>query len=141
MPLPRIFGEYAVVAEPEVRFSDGGKAWVKIRGVAKDRVRDSNGNWSDGKALFIDIVVFNDHIAESVGKGDTVVIEGKLQPADWEKDGQTVKDFRIVADTFGVSTRWQPAKTPQMLNSTDSNIASTQETLGGTPVADDTPPF
>lgn len=139
MPLARVFGEFGVVADPEVRFSDSGKSWVKIRGVAKDRVRDSNGAWSDGEPTFIDIVAFNEHIAESVTKGDTVIVEGKLQMNEWDRDGVKHTSYRIVADSIGVSTRWQPAKTANML-ATSKTTDSVQEALGATDISDQ-PPF
>jgi single-strand DNA-binding protein len=140
MPLARVFGEFGIVADPEIRFSDGGKAWVKIRGVAKDRVRDSNGAWSDGDPTFIDIIVFNEHIAESVVKGDTVIVEGKLQQNDWERDGVKHSSYRVVADSIGVSTRWQPAKTLNASKAATST-ADVQESLGTTVVTETEPPF
>jgi single-strand DNA-binding protein len=144
MPLARVFGEFGVVADPEVRFSDSGKAWVKIRGVSKDRVRDSNGNWVDGNATFIDIVAFNENIGESVVKGDSVIVEGKLQQNDWEKDGVKHTSYRVVAESIGVSVRWGHARTEAMLKSMGAggtDAAGVQETLGATPVTDDVPPF
>ena len=55
--LPAVTGEFSIVADPEIRFTQAGKAWLKIRGKAADRVKDASGNWGDGDVMFIDIIV------------------------------------------------------------------------------------
>lgn len=108
--LPVVTGEYGIVGEPEIRFSSEGKSWAKLRGKAADRVRDSNGAWKDGDALFIDIVVLQgaENVVESVSKGDAVVVTGRLRMREWDKDGVKQTTYQIVADSVGVSTRWKP---------------------------------
>lgn len=108
--LPSVTGEFGIVSEPEIRFSDQGKSWAKLRGKAADRVRDSNGAWKDGDATFIDIVVLQgaENVVESVSKGDSVVITGRLRMREWDKDGVKQTTYQILADSVGVSTRWKP---------------------------------
>lgn len=110
MGLPHISGEFGVCMEPEIRFAEkSGKTWMTLRLVAKKRERDSNGAWQDGTAMFIDAVVFNaDNLAESISKGDQVVIDGTLEQQDWEDKttGEKRSKLRIVVENVGVSTRW-----------------------------------
>jgi single-strand DNA-binding protein len=122
MALPGIQGEFGVVADPEIKFSDKGSAWLKIRGIAKDRVRDANGGWADGDPLFIDIIVGNgaEHLYESVCKGDTIIVTGRLKQRNWEKDGTKHSTMQISADTVGVSTRWGTARTQRAIESTSN---------------------
>jgi single-strand DNA-binding protein len=120
MPLPKVSGEFGIVKDPEVRFSEAGKCWVKVRGVAKKRVRDSNGTWADGDPLFIDIVVFGkqaEYLADSVKKGDSITVEGNLEQNEWDdkETGQKRQSMQIVADIVGVSTRWGVAKSQKVL--------------------------
>lgn len=131
MPLPSITGEFGVI-DLDLRFSEKGTAWVKIRAIAKDRVRDNNGQWTDGDPLFIDIVVNNgaEHLCESVTKGDSVIVTGRLKQRTWEKDGQKQTAIQINADSVGVSTRWGPAKTAKALETTPQ--ATVQAALGAT---------
>jgi hypothetical protein len=105
MPLPSITGEFGVI-DLDLRFSEKGTAWVKIRAIAKDRVRDNNGQWTDGDPLFIDIVVNSgaEHLCESVTN----------------------------ADSIGVSTRWGPAKTAKALETTPQSTL--KSTLGATEI-------
>lgn len=133
--LPPISGEFGIVADPELRFSDKGNAWVKVRCVAKDRVRDSTGAWSDGDPVFIDILVNQgaEHLYESVVKGDTIIVMGKLKQREYEQDGQKRTVYQIAADAVGVSVRWGPAKTQRVLEQS-SGIEAAAEALGATEI-------
>lgn len=135
--LPTITGEFGVVKEPEIRFSDKGTAWAKIRCSAKDRKRDANGNWTDGDPLYIDIVVGNgaENLVESVLPGDTIIVQGKLKMREYEVDGQKRQGYQISADTVGVSLRWNAAKTPRMLEQGGSmSTADVADALGASEI-------
>lgn len=141
MALPNVIGEFGVVKDPEVAFSGNGTCWVKIRGAAKDRTRDANGEWKDGDPTYIDLVVFGkqaEHIADSVVKGDTVMVVGVLQQQQWEQDGQTRTGYRVRVSEIGVSVRWSPAKTPKMLSEGGTPASKPEPEQ---PQLDDPPPF
>lgn len=141
--LPTIHGEFGVVAEPDLKFSTNGTAWLKLRGIAKDRVRDASGTWSDGDPLFIDIICNQgaENLFESIVKGDTIIVEGKLKQREYEKDGDKRTVIEIRANSIGVSVRWGTARTPGSLQSA-SGTAVAQEALGAMEVVDpDTAPF
>jgi len=124
--LPRVTMEVGVVFDPEIRFSQAGKAWAKLRVVAKDR-KQENGTWVDGEALFLDVLAFGrlaEHLAESVLKGDTIVVNGRLSENVWEKDGVERRSIQVTADEIGVSLLWGPAKTTRMLEGSPSNPKS-----------------
>jgi single-strand DNA-binding protein len=120
--LPVITGEFGVVKDPEIKFSDKGNAWVKIRCSAKDRKRDSNGQWTDGDPLYINVIVGNgaENLVESVATGDTITVQGRLKMREYEVDGQKKQEYQISADVVGVSVRWNPAKTPRALEGNQS---------------------
>lgn len=129
--LPPISGEFGIVADPEIKFSEKGSAWVKLRCVAKDRVRDANGTWSDGDPCFIDVIVNQgaEHLYDSVVKGDSIVLIGTLKQRDYEVDGQKRTSYQIRADAVGVSVRWGTAKTLKSLE-TSGNVDNAKELLG-----------
>ena len=124
--LPNIAGEFGVVADPELKFSDKGNAWMRIRGAAKDRVRDANGQWTDGPSLFIDIVIggkIAENLMESVVKGDSINVIGRLEQNEWtDNDGNKRTNLRIRAEEVGVSVRWNAAKTPRVLESAATTV-------------------
>jgi single-strand DNA-binding protein len=62
---------------------------------------------------FFDVTCWRDlaeHVAESVGKGNRVVVYGRLDQNTWEtKDGDKRSKVRIVADEVAASLRWATA--------------------------------
>lgn len=120
MSLASVIGEFGIVTEPQPRFSDAGKVWVSFRAVSKERVRGSDGAWTDGNRTFTDIVAFGkeaENLVESAKVGDTVLIIGKLQQREWvEDDGTKRTSYRVVADQIGMSLKWSayaPKNTPE----------------------------
>lgn len=141
--LPTIHGEFGVVGDPELRFSEKGSGWLKVRGIAKDRTRDSSGTWADGDPLFIDIVcnAGAEHLYESIVKGDTIMVIGKLKQREYEKNGEKKTVFEVRADSIGVSTRWNPAKTPASMQASSSSTQTVADMLGATEVTETVAPF
>ncbi|HJV15352.1 MAG TPA: single-stranded DNA-binding protein [Propionibacteriaceae bacterium] len=67
------------------------------------RIRTKNG-WGDGNTTWIEVACFRtlaQHVAQSVHKGDPVVVVGKLRTNVWEKDGQTHERLVLEADMVG----------------------------------------
>jgi len=143
MALAIVTGEFGVVTDPEFKVSDSGKAWAKFRGVTKERVRDSSGNWADGKATFLDILCFGkeaENLTESVLKGDSVLVVGKLQQNEWtDNEGNKRTNYQIVADMVGPSLKWTPAKTPRIIDAAISGVSVVSDAFDAEIVDD--PPF
>ena len=129
MALPVVTGEFGVVGNPDVRFSNDGKPWMKIRGVAKSRKRGANGAWTDGESTFIDIIVFDQLAANLVEQNlaakDTIMVTGRLAMREYEQDGQKRVSYQITADSVGMSVRWK-----HYGSGSPVNIESIKESLG-----------
>lgn len=140
MALPIITGEFGVI-DLDLKFSQKGSAWLKVRAIAKDRVRDANGTWSDGDPLFIDVIINQgaEHLYESVVKGDTITVTGKLKQREYEANGQKRTDIQIHADTVGVSTRWATARTQRSIDA--NGVSAAAEALGGEVIEQTEAPF
>lgn len=108
--LPRIEMEGGAIDDPELRFTTNGTALARVRLIAKDRKRGANGEWEDGDPCFLTVTVFGrtaEHVAETVTKGSTVMVTGKLQQREWEADdGSKRTTYEVLADTIGVGLRW-----------------------------------
>jgi single-strand DNA-binding protein len=132
--LPTVSGEFGVVKEPEVRFSEKGAAWAKVRCSAKDRKRDANGQWTDTDPLFINVVVYNgaENLIESIRVGDSILVQGRLKMREYEVDGQKKQEFQIVADSVGVSMRWGAAKTSRALEDGPMTVAAVADAFQAT---------
>lgn len=131
MALPMISGEFGIIDDPDIRFGDDGRAWIKMRGVAKDRRKNQQtGEWEDGDVCYIDIIVSGkpaENLSESVTKGDAITVSGKLHQREWKNnEGKTQKAYSLRADTVGVSTRFTPAPTPKFSTGQRSTPAAQQ---------------
>ena len=94
--------------------------------------------------MFIDVVTFGkpaEHLADSVMKGDTIFVSGKLEQQNWkDASGNDRTGFRIVAEDVSVSVVFGPAKSKRMMESAGVDYA--KSALGGTEIPnDDAPPF
>jgi single-strand DNA-binding protein len=134
MALPVVTGEFGVVGNPEVRFTNDGKAWMKIRGVAKSRKRGANGAWTDGDSTFINILVFDQMatnlIESNLAAQDTITVVGKLQMREYEHEGSKRSDYQINADSVGLSLRWKHYGAGTL------NVDQIKESLGAEEVED-----
>lgn len=112
MSLWRISGECVAVADPELRFTPGGKAVANLRVVTNDVKRGDNGGWEKGDPCFLSMTVWEkqaEHLAETVHRGDTLVIQGQLSMREYEVDGQKRTSYEVKfgpSDFWGVSGRW-----------------------------------
>lgn len=90
--------------EPELRYSGSQMAILTFS------VADNYGKDDKKKTTWHNIVVFNklaENVANSITKGDTVLITGRLEQEEFtKKDGTKGKSIKVVADEVAVSCRW-----------------------------------
>ena len=89
-----------LVHSPDIKFSDSGKAICKLSLAVNSR-RKQGEQWIDEVSYF-DCVAFGktgEAIAEFVGKGQSILIEGRLKQERWEKEGQKKSAVRVYIDT------------------------------------------
>lgn len=96
--------------DPELRYTSSGAAVVNL-GVAVNRrwQNRTTQEWEE-QVSFIDVSAWSDlaeNVAESLGKGDRVVVTGRLEQRSWETDsGETRSKVQVVADEISPSLRW-----------------------------------
>lgn len=82
--------------EVEVRYTNTGRA------VAQFPIAIYQGK--EKEKMWLDVIAWN-HLAESCGntiqKGETVIVEGRLQMRVYEKDDQKKRVYEIIADDIG----------------------------------------
>jgi single-strand DNA-binding protein len=98
--------------EPELRFTTSGTATCSF-GVAVNRRYQQNGEWVDAPTNFFNVTVwgqYGENVAASLGKGDRVVIKGRLDFRKYtNKDGIEVTTHDVVADEVAVSLKYATA--------------------------------
>lgn len=97
-----------LTSDPELRFSDRGTSWTTMRIAVNYRRGDDSGQNTE-ETTYFSVKVFRrmaENVAESLRKGDEVVVSGRLSVNTWQsREGQERTDLQIMADTVGVSLR------------------------------------
>ncbi|WP_207009781.1 single-stranded DNA-binding protein [Nocardioides aromaticivorans] len=142
--LPTITIDGRLVDDPELRFTQGGKAVASFRVAASDSKKDASGNWETNERVFIGVSLWEgdaEEAAETLGKGDRVLISGRLFEREYEKrDGGTGKSLEM---KFPTVAKVVAAKRGQRATSAAPARASSSaagDPWGTAPVNDE-PPF
>jgi single-strand DNA-binding protein len=96
-----------LTADPELRFLDSGIAVGQFSVASTPRVK-KGGEWVDGETVFLRASAWRElaeGAANTLRKGDPVVVIGKLRQRSYEKDGEKKTVFEIEADFVGKSVR------------------------------------
>jgi hypothetical protein len=75
-----------LVEDPELRFTNTGIAVANLRVAVTQRIQQ-DGQWRDGDTSFFKVNMWRgqaEHLADSLGKGDRVMVTGRLRQRSWE---------------------------------------------------------
>jgi len=101
-----------ITADPELRFTPSGQATASFGLAINRKWTDKATNEKRESVSFFDIVCWQEmaeNAAESLQKGDRVVIVGRLEQRSWDgEDGKRYK-VEVVAEEVGPSIRWATA--------------------------------
>ena len=98
--LNRVYLAGNLTKDPEVRYTPAGRAVGDIRLAVNRKFRTADGENRD-ETCFVNVVVWGrqaETCAEYLRKGSPLLVEGRLQYDEWEKDGQRYNRLRVVAD-------------------------------------------
>lgn len=117
---------------PELRFLPSGAARAGFTVASTSRRFDrQTGGWVDGEALFLRCVAWGptaEHASESLGKGDRVVVAGRLRQRSFETaEGERRQVIELEVDELGASLRFAVAR-PQRTSPPDQAADQTTET-------------
>lgn len=104
-----------LTADPELKFTPSGAAVANFMVASNARTWDRNSNsWKDQDALFMRCNIWRDpaeHVAESLRKGDRVIVQGRLRQRSYEtKQGEKRTVVELEVDEIGPSLRFATAK-------------------------------
>ncbi|MGV9278118.1 single-stranded DNA-binding protein [Streptomyces griseosporeus] len=99
-----------LVDDPELRFTPNGAAVAKFRVASTPRTFNKNTQaYEDGESLFLSCSVWRqaaEHVAESLGKGMRVIVQGRLKQRSYEdREGVKRTVFELDVDEIGPSLR------------------------------------
>lgn len=89
-----------VTRDIELRSINSGSSVCDLGMAVNDRKKTASGDWVD-EVTFIDVTLWNrtaEIAAEYLGKGSSVLIEGRLKLEQWESDGQKRSKLKVIGD-------------------------------------------
>ena len=120
-----------LVDDPELRFTNNGTPVANLRVAVTQRVLEG-GAWRDGQTSFFRVNAWREtaiHLAESLRKGDRVVVLGRLRQRTWESpEGER----RSVAE---IETRSARASSGRRPGSSGSRLVAARTHRGSNPAA------
>jgi single-strand DNA-binding protein len=98
--LNRVFLAGNLTRDPEIRYSQSGKAVADLTVAINRKFKTASGDLKE-EACFVNVVAW-DRQAELAGeylrKGSSVLVEGSLRLDQWEANGEKRSRLRVVAD-------------------------------------------
>jgi len=99
--------------DPEIRYTSSGQANARL-GIAVSRRWQNRQTYEwEERTSFFNVVAWGDmaeNISDTLGKGNRVIVNGRLEQRSWETDqGEKRSVVEVVADEIGPSLRWATA--------------------------------
>jgi single-strand DNA-binding protein len=130
-----------------LRFTPNGTPVASFGVAVNKRYKDKDsGEWLNSADFFNIVAWFKlaENCAESLAKGDRVLISGRLSQENWEdKEGQKRTSFRIVANVVAPSLEFATCKIDknERVESSAAPSKSEDDTGGDLDFSDDDIPF
>lgn len=107
-----------LTGDPELRFTANGTACAVLNVAFNPRWYDkTTAAWKDGDPSFHRVTVWRElaeNVAESLHKGDRVVVSGTLSQRHWEQDGEKKSAWGVTADAVGPDLSYAQAAVRKM---------------------------
>jgi len=127
-----------LTADPEIKFVPSGAAVANFTVASTPRSYDKNTKvWVDGEALFLRCSLWRDaaeNVAESLSRGDRVILSGKLKQRSYEKDGGDKRTvIEVEVEEIGPSLRYAQARPTKIAAKKSAGNAAWGGDDGGAP--------
>lgn len=94
------------IAEPELRFTSGGKAVLNLSVADTLRRKNQAGEWEDVSTTWWRVQVWDraaETLAEHLAKGSRVTVTGEVHAREWEdREGNKRTSYDVTARTVGI---------------------------------------
>lgn len=108
-PLITVVGN--LTDDPELRFTPAGAAVANFTLASTPRVQNGD-QWEDGETLWLRCAAWRqlgENVAESLRKGNQVIVQGRLRARTYEHNGETRTSMDLNVDHIGPSLQWATA--------------------------------
>jgi len=89
-----------ITRDIELKYTQANLAVTEIGLAVNDRRKNQAGDWIE-ETTFVEVTLWGrtaEIAGEYLGKGSSVLIEGRLKYDTWEKDGQKKSKLRVVGE-------------------------------------------
>jgi single-strand DNA-binding protein len=96
-----------VTRDIELKHTPGGTAVTEVGMAINEKYKDSSGNEVDA-TVFVDVTFWGrtaEVISEFIGKGSSILIEGRLKLDTWEQDGQKRSKLKVTGEKMQMLDR------------------------------------
>jgi single-strand DNA-binding protein len=110
--------------DPDLTVTASGTSMCKL-GIASGRRFQKDDEWQE-ETSFFDITLWRDladNVAESLSKGDAVLVAGRMKQREYEKDGQKRIAWDLEVDSIGPDLRWATAAVTRTQRSSNGAAA------------------
>lgn len=128
--------------DPELRFTKSEMPVTNL-GVAWNQSKRVGDEW-ENTPHFIDVTCFKqlaEHVAESLSKGDRVIIEGRFDFQSWEdkETGKNRSKIVLLADSVGADLTYATAELTKVGGNGGGGLDSATEKAAASFTADEEP--
>jgi single-strand DNA-binding protein len=114
-----------VTSDPQVGVTPKGDTRASFSVAVNERIKNDDGTWGDGDPTFYRVMAWRqtaDGVAETIRKGNRVIVVGKFNPKEYKaSDGTNKTSLDITAEEVGVSTRWNAKRAVQIMAADSSS--------------------
>jgi len=108
MSINRVVISGNLTRDPELRHTAAGMPVLGFGMAVNDRRKNPQTEEWEDYPNFVDCTIFGtraEKVAQFLGKGSKVAIEGKLRWSQWERDGQRRSKLEVVVDELELMSR------------------------------------
>ena len=122
MSLPHVTVTGVLTGDPELRFTQSGKAVAGLRVAATERKKTDSG-WADGDTCYLNVSLWGakaEVAAEQLTKGAVVTVVGNLKQEDWtDRNDNKRTSYSVTANDIAVVLKAKPADRTQQQSAGD----------------------
>jgi single-strand DNA-binding protein len=126
--------------DPELKTIRSGVQLCTFTIGASERHRDDDGTWRDGQTSWVRCSAWRElgeHISATLGKGDRVIVTGRLAEREYEHNGSKRSSWEVTVTDAGPSLKFTEAKLAKATRASAPSRAGDPWQTG----EDDAPPF
>jgi single-strand DNA-binding protein len=120
-----------LTADPELRFTQSGRAVASFSVAVNERVQNDDGEWVDTDPEYFDCQAWGqqaEHVVECLSKGNRIVAVGYFQDETYEnRDGDEITKTKFTARDVGPSLLFREAHLAKPVSRSKSTRRDDQE--------------